>query len=182
MDRINKRRCHLLNSNEDDECDDDEYLISFNRSIGLYSYWDCGTHIGPDVVQLITKLLRQPNYGQPKAQSNQIVYSGLINGSVQCKRSMAHWPSRSWVVCGTGPVGLTPMAVASMFWSKRLLNYRHMPYNFYGIGPECSWNANVLWQYDLLTLRKILFNPIDLIEHLSDILKRYTINYFNYYI
>ncbi|CAH8442374.1 unnamed protein product [Schistosoma turkestanicum] len=144
MSRINERRCDLT-------------FTSHSNDIGMY--WDHGTHIGPDLVLLINRLMLEKSV---KTLQNVHIYPGLINGAVYCQQSLHTWPVRSCPLIS----GMSSMVdQLSCFES----NVQHM--SLLSVEPICS--RRMSWLRSSRCLREMLHSPGDYLNDLREILKRF---------
>ncbi|VDP95706.1 unnamed protein product [Trichobilharzia regenti] len=144
MSRINERRCDML-------------FTSQSNDVG--NYWDHGTHIGPDVVFHITRLLREKplEYSIKRFRT----YPGLISGTTNCYESLYTWPSRN---CSFVSDDVSRVDEASCFeMTSRLI----VP-----ISSKSTHSEGALMSYVSKPLRKMLHSPYDYLNDLHEILKR----------
>ncbi|CAH8828941.1 unnamed protein product [Trichobilharzia szidati] len=145
MNRINERRCNTI-------------FTSQSNDIG--NYWDHGTHIGPDVVFHITRLLREKPLEYSNKRSR--TYPGLISGTTNCYESLYTWPSQN---CSFVSDDISRVDEASCFEiTSRLI----VP-----ISSKSTNSEGALMSYVSKPLRKMLHSPYDYLNDLHEILKRF---------
>ncbi|THD22460.1 Helicase domino [Fasciola hepatica] len=152
MARINERRCDIA----------DYTGHCAGRESNQY-----GTRIGPDVVHLITQMVRSPSSSAIGNQYGQSTYSGLTEGWSQCCRSLSAWPSRSHV-CNRRiqPSRIEQAACIPSDTSGNLCSQHRFV-------KEAPWSKYRSWDQDSVTLRMVLSSPEDHIDSLSIILQRF---------
>ncbi|KAH8853060.1 Helicase domino [Schistosoma japonicum] len=138
MSRINERRCDLM---------------STSRSNDIGTYWDHGTHIGPDLVSLINRLMLEKPTTNP---DNVHIYPGLINGAVYCQQSLYRWPAKS---CPVTNVINSIVDQVSCFESNT--------HRISSLNMQSTNSRRTYWPQLSRSLREMLRSPCD---YLNDLL------------
>ncbi|KAK4472694.1 hypothetical protein MN116_003923 [Schistosoma mekongi] len=140
MSRINERRCDL---------------VSTSHSNDIGTYWDHGTHIGPDLVSLINRLMLE----KPVTNSHNVqIYPGLINGAIYCQQSLYTWPAKG---CVMNPI----VNQVSCFESNA--------HRISSLNMQSTNSRRAYWPQLSRSLREMLHSPCDYLNDLREILKRF---------
>ncbi|CAH8441587.1 unnamed protein product [Heterobilharzia americana] len=145
MSRVNERRCNIT-------------FNSHSNDIGMD--WDHGTHIGPDLVLLISRLLHEKSVTYDRRSAR--TYPGLINGATCCQLSLYTWPVRN---CSFTSNESSRVDKASCFEiSSQTLDLSTLR----SLGPR-----DAIWSRVPRPLRKMLHSPCDYLNDLREVLKRF---------
>lgn len=151
MAHINERRCDAVECAQHyTGCETQQY----------------GTRIGPDVVHLITRMLRNTSSTVIGARCDQSTYSGLTDGWSRCCRSLSVWPSRSHVYNST--LELSRIEQAACIPPNTSVD----AYSQHRFVKEAPWSTGCSWDQDSIALRMVLSSPSDYMDSLSDVLQR----------
>lgn len=143
MSRINERRCDLT-------------FKSHSNDIG--TYWDHGTHIGPDLIFLINRLMLE----KPVENLQDVhIYPGLINGAVYCQQSLHTWP-----------VKCSPLSSIISSTVDQISCFEGNIHQMSSLSMESISSRRTSWLRSSRSLREMLHSPSDYLNDLREILKR----------
>ncbi|CAH8472299.1 unnamed protein product [Schistosoma bovis] len=144
MSRINERRCDLT-------------FKSHSNDIG--TYWDHGTHIGPDLIFLINRLMLE----KPVENLQDVhIYPGLINGAVYCQQSLHTWP-----------VKCSPLSSIISSTVDQISCFEGNIHQMSSLSMESISSRRTSWLRSSRSLREMLHSPGDYLNDLREILKRF---------
>ncbi|XP_018648129.1 putative helicase [Schistosoma mansoni] len=144
MSRINERRCDLT-------------FKSHSNDVG--TYWDHGTHIGPDLIFLINRLMLE----KPSEDLQDVhIYPGLINGTVCCRQSLHTWPVKS-------------SSLSSVISSTvdQISCFEGNIHQMSSLSLESIGSRRTSYLQSSHSLREMLHSPGDYLNDLREILKRF---------